>query len=87
MTPQVMKTSATLKTAKSMNVVAKKSVTRPAITRSMALPMPPPQTQLALEVVLKVRVLHGRDVVAPDVEEAGHVKCEAQHAVVLEALA
>ena len=43
--------------------------------------------QLALEVVLKVRVLHGRDVVAPDVEEAGHVKREAQHAVVLEALA
>ena len=45
MTPQVMKTSATLKTAKSMNVVAKKSVTLPATTRSMALPMPPPQMQ------------------------------------------
>ena len=28
-----------------MNVVAKKSVTRPATTRSMALPMPPPATQ------------------------------------------
>ena len=43
-TPQVTKMSATLKTGKSMKAVAKKSVTCPATTRSMRLPMPPPHT-------------------------------------------
>ena len=43
--------------------------------------------QLALEVVLKRGVFDGRDMVASDVQKAGDFKGNAEHAVVLEALA
>ncbi len=43
--------------------------------------------QLGGQVVLEAGMLHGRDVVVADVEEARHREREAQHAVVLEGLA
>ena len=43
--------------------------------------------ELALEVVLEVGVLDRRDVVAPDVEEAGDAEVEAEDAIVLQTLA
>ena len=43
--------------------------------------------ELALEVVLEIGVLNGRDVVAPNVEEACNCKVKAQDSVVLEGLA
>ena len=60
-TPQVTKMSATLKTGKSMNVVAIKSVTEPVARRSIMLPTPPPATHSEREHERQGQVLAPHD--------------------------